>query len=66
VNALPAIKKTWTPEEYLAWERRQSEKHELHGKPLAEGLFAERESAVLEGWPNRLFQPKFAHHLTRL
>jgi Uma2 family endonuclease len=31
VNVLPAGKKTWTPEEYLAWERRQPEKHEFHG-----------------------------------
>jgi Uma2 family endonuclease len=31
VNALPAVKKTWTPEEYLAWERQQLEKHEFHG-----------------------------------
>jgi Uma2 family endonuclease len=31
VTALPAVKKTWTPEEYLAWERLQQEKHEFHG-----------------------------------
>jgi len=31
MNALPAVKKTWTPEEYLAWERLQPEKHEFHG-----------------------------------
>ena len=31
MNALPATKKTWTPEEYLAWERLQLEKHEFHG-----------------------------------
>jgi Uma2 family endonuclease len=31
MNALPAVKKAWTPEEYLAWERRQPDKHEFHG-----------------------------------
>jgi Uma2 family endonuclease len=31
MSALPAIAKTWTPEEYLAWERLQPEKHEFHG-----------------------------------
>jgi Uma2 family endonuclease len=31
MNALPALKKTWTSEEYLAWERQQLEKHEFHG-----------------------------------
>jgi Uma2 family endonuclease len=31
MNALPGAKKTWTPEEYLAWERLQPEKHEFHG-----------------------------------
>jgi Uma2 family endonuclease len=31
MNALPALKKTWTSEEYLAWERLQPEKHEFHG-----------------------------------
>jgi Uma2 family endonuclease len=31
MNASPAVKKTWTPEEYLAWERLQPEKHEFHG-----------------------------------
>ena len=31
MNALPAVKKTWTSEEYLAWERLQPEKHEFHG-----------------------------------
>jgi Uma2 family endonuclease len=30
MSALPAVKKKWTPEEYLAWERLQPEKHELH------------------------------------
>jgi Uma2 family endonuclease len=25
------MKKKWTPEEYLAWERQQPEKHEFHG-----------------------------------
>ena len=30
MSAVPAIKKTWTPEEYLAWERLQPEKHEFH------------------------------------
>ena len=28
---MPAVKKTWTSEEYLAWERLQPEKHEFHG-----------------------------------
>jgi Uma2 family endonuclease len=31
MSALPAEKKTWTPAEYLAWERLQPEKHEFHG-----------------------------------
>ena len=31
MSSLPAIKKTWAPEEYLAWERMQPEKHEFHG-----------------------------------
>lgn len=30
MSAMPAVKKTWTPEEYLAWERLQPEKHEFH------------------------------------
>ena len=30
MSALPAIKKTRTPEEYLAWERLQSTRHEFH------------------------------------
>jgi Uma2 family endonuclease len=30
VNAAPAVKKKWTPDEYLAWERSQPQKHELH------------------------------------
>jgi len=28
MSASPAVKKTWTPEEYLAWERQQAAKHE--------------------------------------
>ncbi len=31
MSAMPAAKKKWTPEEYLAWERLQPEKHEYHG-----------------------------------
>jgi Uma2 family endonuclease len=31
MNAMPAVKKSWTPEEYLAWERSQPAKHEFHG-----------------------------------
>jgi Uma2 family endonuclease len=31
VGATHPLGKTWTPEEYLAWERLQPEKHELHG-----------------------------------
>lgn len=31
MSGLPAIKKTWTPAEYLAWERLQPDKHEFHG-----------------------------------
>jgi Uma2 family endonuclease len=31
MSVLPAVKKTWTPAEYLAWERLQPEKHEFHG-----------------------------------
>jgi hypothetical protein len=31
MSPLVAIKKTWRPEEYLAWERLQPEKHEFHG-----------------------------------
>lgn len=30
MSALPVLKKKWTPEEYLAWERLQPEKHEFH------------------------------------
>jgi Uma2 family endonuclease len=30
MSASPAVKKTRTPEEYLAWERSQQEKHEFH------------------------------------
>jgi Uma2 family endonuclease len=30
MSALPAIKKAWTPAEYLAWERVQPDKHEFH------------------------------------
>lgn len=30
MNASPTVKKSWTPEEYLAWERLQPEKHEFH------------------------------------
>jgi Uma2 family endonuclease len=30
MSAMPAVKKRWTPEEYLAWERLQPEKHEFH------------------------------------
>lgn len=31
MSAQPLFKKTWTSEEYLAWERLQPEKHEFHG-----------------------------------
>ena len=31
MSALPATKKSWTSEEYLAWERLQPRKHEFHG-----------------------------------
>ena len=31
MSSLPAVKKTWTSEEYLAWERSQPGKHEFHG-----------------------------------
>lgn len=31
MTSLPATKKTWTPEEYLAWERLQLEKHQFFG-----------------------------------
>ena len=30
MSALPAVRKIWTPEEYLAWERLQPEKHDYH------------------------------------
>lgn len=30
MSALPVVKKNWTPEEYLAWERLQPQKHEFH------------------------------------
>jgi Uma2 family endonuclease len=30
MSAMPVVKKSWTPEEYLAWERMQPDKHELH------------------------------------
>lgn len=30
MSAAPAAKKIWTPEEYLAWEREQPTRHELH------------------------------------
>lgn len=31
MSVMPDVKKTWTPAEYLAWERLQLEKHEFHG-----------------------------------
>jgi Uma2 family endonuclease len=31
MSVLPAAQKTWTPGEYLAWERLQPDKHEFHG-----------------------------------
>ncbi len=31
MHARAAVKKGWTSEEYLAWERLQPEKHEFHG-----------------------------------
>ena len=31
MSVLKAAQKTWTPEEYLAWERQQPDKHEFHG-----------------------------------
>lgn len=30
MSGLPAVKKNWTPGEYLAWERQQPGKHEFH------------------------------------
>jgi Uma2 family endonuclease len=30
MSAMPVVKKSWTPEEYLAWERMQLDKHEFH------------------------------------
>ncbi len=34
MNTSSAIKKGWTPEEYLAWERLQPEKHEFFGSEV--------------------------------
>ncbi len=31
MNAMPALKHGWTPDEYLDWERLQPEKHEFFG-----------------------------------
>ncbi|AUX26307.1 hypothetical protein SOCEGT47_068680 [Sorangium cellulosum] len=49
MSAQAAEKKRWTPEEYLAWERAQPEKHEFSGGEVFAMAGGSREHSLIVG-----------------